>query len=423
MLETPEGQNTFADKAVFVGVSSPVQWQQQDEFRTVYSDPETGMDLSGSEILASAFANLLHGNSLRPLGFGPVLSLLVLWSLLVAVLVNLFRPSWALPVLAVLAVAYLALVLSLFGSQYLWLPTFVPLVVVAPLLLLSAVLWQNRDAHMDLQRIQQAFGHYLPQTMVKRLVEEGYQALDERRTVFGVCLVTDAEGYTTVAEQRASEQLVDLVNDYLAVIIGQIRRHGGEVSDIKGDSVMAFWASRADDRAIRAAACRAMIDIDCAVAAWNADNVHGVRLPTRIGVHCGAMTLARVGAQDHFEQRAVGDIVNTSARLEQLSKELGTHLLLSAETTSGVEEIVTRYVGRFVPKGRTQPVRVHEVLGWGDAARSDWMGRIDRLSSAVEAFDGERWSDAEAAFHEYLEHWPDDPVVRWYLSRITADAG
>lgn len=418
LLETPDGHDRFAGKAVFVGVSSAVQWQQQDEFRTVYSDPETGLDLSGSEILATSFANLLHGNSLNPLGFGVVVVLLVLWSLLIAVVVNLLRPWWALPVLAGIVCTYLATAVGLFGAQNLWLPTVVPLAVIAPLLLLSAALWQNRDAQMDLQRIQHAFGHYLPETMVKRLVEEGHRPLDDRRTVFGVCLVTDAEGYTSVAEHRASEQLVDLVNDYLAVIIGQIRKHGGEVSDIKGDSVMAFWASRADEQAIRASACQAVIDIDRAVAEWNADNAHDVSLPTRIGLHCGAMTLARVGAQDHFEQRAVGDIVNTSARLEQLSKQLGTHLLVSAEAARGIDGLVARNVGHFGLKGRSAPIEVFEALGWGTDAHSGWTEVLDIFDQGRRAFERRQWRDAKKAFQQVIRLRDGDPVSAWYLREI-----
>ncbi len=420
LLETPEGRAGFAGKAVFVGVSSPVQWQQRDEFRTVYSDPETGMDLSGSEILATAFANLLHGNSLQPLGFGAVVALLLLWSLLVGLLVSLLRPWWALPVLVGLVCTYLVSVLGLFASQNLWLPTVVPLAVIAPLLLVSAAFWQHREAHTDLQRIQHAFGHYLPQTVVKRLVEEGYRPLEDRRSVYGVCLVTDAEGYTSIAEHRASEQLVDLINDYMAVIIGQIRQHGGEVSDIKGDSVMAFWASRTDDQAIRAAACRAMIDIDRALAVWNADNPHGVRLPTRIGLHCGKMTLARVGAQDHFEQRAVGDIVNTSARLEQLNKQLGTHLLMSAEAVQGVDDLLARNVGRFTVKGRTTPIVVYEALDWKPQIDTQREQRLRDFDVARLAYEQDEWDRASRLFGQLLAEGPGDPVASWYLTAIDA---
>ena len=418
LLETPAGHTRFAGKAVFVGVSSPVQWQLRDEFRTVYSDPETGMDLSGSEILASAFANLLDGNSLRPPDLSVVAMVMIAWSVLVALLVSVLRPWFALPLLGLLSVAYLYVAVQAFAAQYLWLPTVVPLLLLAPLLLLTAAFAQHRDARADLARIERTFGHYLPRPLVKRLVAEGHRPLQDRRRVFGVCLVTDAEGYTSVAEQTAPDDLVDLVNDYLAVVIGEIRRHGGEVSDIKGDSVMAFWASRDGDADIRERACNAGTDILAAIDRWNDANAYDVRLPTRIGVHCGDMVLATVGAADHYEQRAVGDIVNTTSRLEQLCKQLGTRMLLSAETVRGVDRLRARNVGQFTVKGRVAPVVVYEASAWADGAPSPAASDDDAFEAGRLAYERGDWERAAAAFRDALSGGRPDPVAAWYLDSL-----
>lgn len=418
LLDTASGRRQFAGKAVFVGVSSPVQWQLQDEFLTAFSDDQTGMDLSGSEILASAFANLYQRNSIWPSDWLLTLSLLIGWSLAVGLVVSFFRPLSALSGLIVLSGGYAVMAFGLFTMAYQWIPVMVPLFVVAPLLIFASMVWQSREARADLQRIRQAFGHYLPRTMVDRLVEEGFEPLQDRRKVFGICLMTDAQGYTTVAEQFSSDRLVDLINSYLAVIMGQIREHGGEISDIKGDSVMAFWASRREDVSLRTAALRAVCTIGDAVEAWNRDNPYEVRLPTRIGVHCGEMTLARVGAEDHFEQRAVGDIVNTSSRLEQLSKTLGTSRLVSADTVHGVEGIVTRRLGRFVLKGRAAALSVHEVLGWGERTADDWKPFLADFDAALGAFEQGHWEEARRRFQAALVIRAKDGVSAWYLARI-----
>ena len=371
LLAAEEGRERFSDKAVFVGVSSPVQWHLQDEFLTVYSDPVSGLDLGGTEILATGFANLLDQNSIQPMSVAGMAVTLVIWSLWISVLGWFFRPLLALLLSLLASASYLILAVYAFGVYNLWLPVFVPLVILTPMILFSATVWQHREARDDLRRIRDTFGHYLPQATVDRLVQEGFDHLQDRRTVFGVCLITDAEGYTAIAEGMPSDKLVDLINDYLDVIIGPIQRFGGEVSDIKGDSVLAFWASRHEDRAIRAEACRAVDAIQQAIMRWNDDNAYDVSLPTRIGLHCGSMTLASVGAADHYEQRAVGDIVNTASRLEQLNKELGTRMLVSGETIQGVEGVATRDLGTFTLKGRAQPIEVHELLGWDGEAGSD----------------------------------------------------
>jgi adenylate cyclase len=80
------------------------------------------------------------------------------------------------------------------------------------------------------------------------------------------------------------------------------------------------------------------------------------------------MTMAHVGAGDHFEYRAVGDIVNTASRLEALNKELGTSLLVSAETLRGVDAATSRRLGSFVLAGKHTPLEVHELIAWNSEA-------------------------------------------------------
>lgn len=370
LLESGLADAWFAGKAVFVGVSSSEQWHLRDEHRTVFSDPVTGLDLSGIEIMATGFANLLERSSIRPLVQTGAAINILLWGLLIGLLAGLLRPLQAVLWVAGAAACYLVIAVHLFATHHTWAPVFVPLAVLAPGMLFLASLWHYREARADLSRIRTTFGHFLPPATVDRLVQEGFAPLKDRRTVFGACLMTDAQGYTSVAERLPSEQLVDVINGYMQAIIEPVRRLGGEVSDIKGDSLLAIWASRQDELAIRTAACRALGEIQRAVDGWNAHNPYGVALPTRIGLHCGRMTLASVGAAGHYERRAVGDIVNTASRLEQLSKELGTRALVSAATIEGVDGIATRCLGRFTLKGRSRPLEVHEYLGWDGTARA-----------------------------------------------------
>lgn len=418
LLEASQGNERFAGKAVFVGVSSPVQWQLRDAFRTVYSDPETGLDLSGSEILATAFANLKGQTSLQQPGLAATLGMLLGTGLLLGLAAGLLRPLWALVAVGAGVAAFLMVALHFFATQQLWLPLVVPVAIMAPLTLFAMLLWQHRRAHSDLQRIQQVFGHYLPQSTMRRLAAEGYHSVQDRQTLFGVCLMTDAEGYTQVAENMPSDRLVDLVNDYLGVIIQQVRANGGEVSDIKGDSIMAFWAGRENENALRASACRCMLAIDNAMGDWNRHNPYGISLPTRVGMHCGGMTLARVGAADHYEHRAVGDIVNTASRLEQLSKQFGSRLLVSAQLVDGLEDAVTRCLGSVSLSGCSGAIVVHELLGWGAVQRDAQAAALSGFEAARAAYDSGEYVQAREGFQELLGRCPEDPVVAWYLRQL-----
>jgi len=370
-LREPSGaaadSQTWSGRAVFVGFSSPVQWEQQDEFITPYSDPETGHDLSGIEILATAFANLRDRTALQPLSPGYTLLLVLGWGLLVGLVARLITPLWAGIAVLSLSGAYFYTTLRLFTEMYLWLPMVTPLLVQSPLALFVATALHYRAAKRDRIRIRELFGYYLPDAVVERLVREGFHPGQDRESVFGICLYSDAAQYTTLSEGMTPDALAAYMNAYYEVIFEPVRRHGGIISDVVGDAMMAIWAARRDDLAIRSSACRAALEILDAVERRSSSS-GGPLLPTRIGLHCGTMTMAHVGAGDHFEYRAVGDIVNTASRLEALNKELGTSLLVSAETLRGVDTAVSRPLGSFVLAGKHTPLEVCELLRLSEGA-------------------------------------------------------
>lgn len=364
----PEGRlppGFWAGRAVFVGLSSPVQWEQRDEFPTPFSDRRTGHDLSGIEILATAFANLLRQETLAPLPPAGALGLLAALGIATGVVMRVLMPMWAVVAAGLLATGYLLAALGLFSQHQLWLPVVVPLLVQLPLALALAVGWHYVEARHDRARLRRIFGYYLPDRVVERLVREGLQPGHDRERVFGVCLATDAQQYTALSEQLSPEALADYMNAYYALLFEPVRRHGGIVSDVVGDAMMAIWAARDPDVDIRAAACRAALEIADAVSGGRlADGRAPLR--TRIGLHCGTITLAHVGAGDHFEYRAVGDIVNTASRLEGLNKAQGTGILVSADMVAGLSEARVRPLGRFELPGKRSGIEVCELVGWGE---------------------------------------------------------
>lgn len=350
------------EKAVFIGLSSPVQWQQMDEFTTVFSDPESGHDISGIEILATAYANLRQGVSLRPLS--PTRTVLAVfgWGLLVALLARLTPPLLGLPLAIGAGAAWLAAAVALFGAYQLWLPVAVPLLGQLPVALLGATGLHYLEAKRDRKRLHTLFRHYLPDAVVERLVRQGGSPFDEHETVFGVALYADAENYTALAESMPPAQLAHYMNTYYEALFAPVRAQQGNVSDVVGDAMLAIWASRGDDREIRAQACRAALGMLAAIDELGRHNGRQA-LRSRIGIHCGSLALAHVGAHDHYEYRAVGDIVNTSSRLEELNKELGTRILISAEIIEGLDGFEVRPLGEFQLRGKTAAVEVYELLG------------------------------------------------------------
>jgi adenylate cyclase len=279
---------------------------------------------------------------------------------------RLSRPAWGALGLVALAAIYAFSALWAFRQWHLWLPMVSPLAVQMPLAIIVATSMHYVTAKRERQRIREVFGYYLPEAVVDRIAADGVGPGADRETVFGVCLYTDAAAYTSLSETMEPGALADFMNAYYDVIFEPVRRRGGIISDVVGDAMMAIWAARDNDEQIRIEACRAALEIQNAVS--RRAGADGDKLPhTRIGVHCGTMALAHVGAQHHFEYRAVGDIVNMASRLQALNKETGTTILLSTDMLDGIEAAETRPLGSFVLAGRRSATEVVELRGWRES--------------------------------------------------------
>jgi len=403
----------FHNKFVFVGSSEIKQWEQHDGFYSVYSNPDTGLDISGVEIAATAVANLLEDSAVRPLTPVTHFLLVLAWGLCLGMLCRLLSAGWATLGMIGICVGYYWLVSYQFAAAGMWLPTVMPLLIQAPVILFAGVLWTYLDTHRERRNIQNAFGYYLPPKIVDRLIKEGPEFGKGGHLVYGICLYTDAEQYTRLAEHMEPKALGALMNAYYHAIFEPVRRHDGTVSDVVGDSMLAIWTGLQPSSELRTLACHAALELIQAQDQFNSVKQEH-RLPTRVGLHCGNMLLGHVGAIDHYEYRAVGDIVNTATRIQGVNKFFGTRLLVSAETLMGVDGLVTRELGNFVLVGKSQPVRLFELFCRQEDANASLLNLCNEFMHALDKFRAQRWDEAAREFTNLYETHDQDPPSHYY---------
>jgi len=403
VLESDLVLEQLRDKVVFIGFSEHRQWEQQDGFYSVYSNEE-GLDISGVEITASAAANLIDGISVKPMMLGVQMLIMLLLTLLMVLIFRFTRGALLPILLIVLGIGYFIIAATLFAQQGIWLPVFIPLLVQLPLVLVLGMVWNYQEINVERKNIQRAFGFYLPENEINRLAHDIADHGLGGQLMHGICLSTDAQQYTTLSEKFEPQQLSTFMNEYYEAIFKPVRDHGGIISDVVGDSVMALWASPGEDQQHRHEAVDACVAIMKSIKHFNEKHSDNP-LPTRIGMHYGAMVLGNVGAVDHYEYRAVGDIVNTTSRIEGMSKYLGTRLLVSAEVLEGLDDVVSRCVGRFTLKGKTVPVELFEVKYSDDESQTDW----EKFANALDIFQQGQWQQACDAFSEILKTNSDGP--------------
>ncbi len=409
--EAPGGRTLgLRGKAVFVGLSESSQMDQKDGFPTVFTDAR-GLDLSGVEIAATAFANFLSERPVRPLGLLPLLAFVFLWGVFAGVMSLAPRPVVSAGILVAASAGYASFAVFRFSAAGTWYPVVVPVIFQVPAAWLAAMAWNFIDLSRDRTRVRSALAHYLPPDAVERISRAISGPGAGHRVVHGVCLATDGERYTALAEAMDPKELGAFMNRYYEAVFDPVRRHGGTVSNVVGDSMLAIWVDPSEEGAA-ARAGRAAVEIDRAQNGADAPEGDAV-MPTRIGLHAGPIFLGDIGGGDHYEYRPFGDIVNTATRIEGLNKRLGTRILASDDVAARLSGFLTRPVGEFLLAGKSRPVRVHEVMA-RDGGTAGQRSVLAAFSRGMDAFRRRAWEEAERSFREASEAGGGDGPSLFY---------
>ena len=406
----------LAGKVVFVGLSDLSGTETKDDgFPTVFSRAD-GVDLSGVEIGATAFANLLDGRSLRPTDAPTTAGLLLAVGAVAAVGARTLPALPAVLATLLLGALYLIGAHLAFSHADLWPPLAIPLLLQLPLALGWGLVDRYRQVSRERRNIDRGARMYLPARLVQELSTEITDPRARDETVYSVCMLSDIERYTALAESMPPAELAALMSAYFQAVLEPIERHGGVISDMIGDGALCVWTAPAPDPAVRAQACAAAVEVTLAVERFNRDHAPH-RLPTRIGLNADWAVLGHIGGSGHFAYGVVGDVVNTASRVEGLNKQLGTRLLAAGPAVEGVDGLLLRPLGRFRLVGKSAPLPVVEVLGYAAAADPARRDLCARFGHALDAFAAQRWGEAAELFEVVLALYPDDGPTGFFLDR------
>jgi adenylate cyclase len=310
----------------------------------------------------------------------------------------------------------LVICLGLFSRHQLWLPVFTPLIVQLPLSLLLGMLVQYRTTRQGELNVTRALHKIVPAGIAHRLVNFADPLQPE--LVDGVCLMSDIEGYTTVTESLSPEQVAELSNEYFELLGARVQAHEGEIVESSGDSMCCFWRSGNHSRQTRLKACSAALEMQRAVEVFN-DAHPGHGFPTRLGMRAGKVAVGLLGGGGYYTYALSGDVVVGASRIEGLNKYLGTRLLAEHSVIEGLDELLTRSVGRFRLKGKTEVLEIFEIFALvADATKED-IEFFRSFDIALRHYQAGAWNQASAALMAVLNIRPFDGPSRFYLGRCT----
>jgi adenylate cyclase len=364
------------DKVIVVGATAAT-------FHDLHSVSTSGREqMAGAELQANAIQTALAGAPLR--STSSVVS--VGFTLLAALIGGLAmlplgsaRGRFGLKVLVAvggtvgLLAALILLIVLAFRAGHI-LPAAYPVAAFVLASMLSNVLSFARVVHTRAQAEQRArFARFIPEQALDQVLASTHAQGRLPGTELDATVVfSDMRGSTALAEGLSASQVIELINRYLSEMSEAFLDYGGTVVSYMGDGIMAVFGAPLQqpdhaDRALRAARSILGERLD-AFNAWIDATLGLPPVAIGVGLHSGHVASGTVGSDRRLEYACVGDTTNTAARVENLTKQYGTPLLLSAATRDRLRSAIDLVeVGTVEVRGRTAPIVLWTLAGLSPA--------------------------------------------------------
>jgi class 3 adenylate cyclase len=216
--------------------------------------------------------------------------------------------------------------------------------------------WATEETRGDL--FHRAVSLFVGKQLATSLEESQAIALSGKRMEVTI-LFTDIRGFTAFTEQMSEEKgpevVVQLLNEYMGMMVGIIVMYRGLVNKFIGDGILAVFS---DDDEGAAPGDHALRAVRCATRMVTARS----QFETGAGIHTGPAVVGNVGSADKMEYTVLGDTVNLASRLESLNKEFHTKLLMTGTTQGKLENLVeTSHLGQAPVRGKALPIDLYTV--------------------------------------------------------------
>jgi adenylate cyclase len=266
--------------------------------------------------------------------------------------------------------------------------------------------------------VKEAFSRYVSPNRVEHLLDNPEaMALGGRRQECSF-IFTDLAGFTSLMEKIDPGEAVALLNDYLDEMIAIAFKHEGTLDRIVGDAVAIMFSAPVSQPDHRARALACALEMDAFASQFSkTQQEKGIAFgKTRIGIHAGEVIVGNFGGKNIFDYRALGDPINTAARLESVNKHLGTRMCVSENIMADCPDARVRPVGRLVLKGKSVPLGVFEPISPDLEILQAPLADYQAAYAAMH----EESTDAAERFAQLKAAYPDDPLVNLHHQRLQA---
>ena len=340
----------FRGKIVLVGATTHT-------LHDVFPTPFAVHGMPGVEIHANVLETLFRGIGVTRIPRWSVMALIFAAVVLAVLVTGWARPLWALALLVGVGLAYAAAGMALF----VWGHVFVDQIAV-PISLVLGYGVTVVDNFILEQREKARLARFFSPGVLRKVVRQHDELSRARRLV--TVLFSDIRGFTTIAEKLSPEDITELLREYLTEMTEVVFKYGGTIDKYIGDAIMALYNAPFDqpDHAVQAVwtGLEFQNRLTALSERWEAKS--GLKLRNGVGINTGEAVVGIIGSRQRFEYGAIGDTINLGARLEGLSKEFGSPIIISEATYTAAKHVFhCRPLGEVTVKGKSIPVRIYGV--------------------------------------------------------------
>jgi adenylate cyclase len=328
--------------------------------------------MPGVEKHANVIASILENRFLKRAPLSTNLILLLVSGFLFSFLMTRLRSFGASLTAGLFLFFILGLGYFLFAYQGLWINIAYPSINILFLFIFVTV-YNYAIEERKARKIRAMFSSYATEKVVNELIKNpGLAKLGGERREMTI-LFSDIVGFTTFSEKHTPEEVVAILNEYLGSMTDVIFRWEGTLDKFVGDAIVAFWGAPMRQENHAELALRCALDmvkrLEELQQKWQSEGKPV--LDSGIGINTGEVLVGNIGAEGKkMEYTVIGDHVNLCSRVESLTRQFKTHILITEYTLNKIRKLVTiHYIGhlsiegkeKVSVKGREEKVGIYEV--------------------------------------------------------------
>jgi PAS domain S-box-containing protein len=223
-----------------------------------------------------------------------------------------------------------------------------------------AIVLDDLTERKKLEAQRRLFERMVSPAVIEQLDPNSLQLGGKRTNI--TALFADIRGFTTFSESQEPEQLVKILNLYLAAMADAVLAQEGTIDKFMGDAIMAWFNAPIPQPDHTLRAVKTALTIREAVENLYKELPPEFHLAFGAGIHCGDAVLGLIGTEKRLEYTAISDAVNTAKRIQENSAR--NQILISRDTFERVSgDVIVIPHANMAVKGKTQPLEVFEVLG------------------------------------------------------------